>query len=151
MEYSHSDAELLDQPIGYWAWAAHSAVVDHIRAGLAEFGISQPQYWIMNQVRSGRNGRTREEITEILKGYLDAGATLGPEFDALFDKGLVSIDDEQRLWTTAEGEAVYQRCVERQDALKGVRHDGVTDAEYLTTLKVLQRMIHNVGGEAWHE
>lgn len=29
-------------------------------------------------------------------------------------------------------------------------HDGISDEEYLVTLKVLQRMIHNVGGEAWH-
>lgn len=29
-------------------------------------------------------------------------------------------------------------------------HEGISDEEYLLTLKVLQRMIHNTGGKAWH-
>lgn len=31
MQYSHSDAELAGQPIGYWAWAAHTAAVTQDR------------------------------------------------------------------------------------------------------------------------
>ncbi|ASU82118.1 MarR family transcriptional regulator [Nocardiopsis gilva YIM 90087] len=151
MEYSHNDTELLDQPIGYWSWAAHKAVVDHIRANLAELGVTQPQNWILDQVLSGRNGRTREEITEILEGYLDVGTTLDAEFDGLIEKGLIRVDDEEQLWGTAEGEAVFRQCTERHAAMKKARNAGVTDADYITTLKVLQRMIHNVGGRAWHE
>jgi hypothetical protein len=29
------------------------------------------------------------------------------------------------------------------------RHAGISDEEYLTTLKVPQRFIHNTGGRAW--
>lgn len=149
MEYSHSDAELVKQPIGYWGWAASKAVVTYIRAGLAEHGISQPQWWVLGQVATSGN-RTREGVTAVLRGYLDVGDALGPEMDALADRGLIRTDDEGRMHLTPEGEAVFRQCAERQTAMRKQIHDGVTDEEYLTTLKVLQRMIHNVGGEAWH-
>lgn len=150
MEYSHNDTELVKQPIGYWGWAAHHAVVTNIRAGLADFDVTQPQWWILNQVATGENGRTREEVVAVLKGYLDVGATLGPETDALLGRNLLVTDTKNRLRLTAEGDAVHRRCAERQMAMREQTHDGITDAEYLVTLKVLQRMIHNVGGEAWH-
>lgn len=35
MEYSHSDEELIRQPIGYWSWAAAKAVVSRTRGALA--------------------------------------------------------------------------------------------------------------------
>ncbi|MGW1467145.1 MarR family winged helix-turn-helix transcriptional regulator [Streptomyces sp. NPDC002308] len=150
MEYSHNDPELVQQPIGYWSWAAHKAVVTNIRAGLAEFGVTQPQWWVMAQVTADGNGRTRAEVTEVLQGYLDVGASLSGEIDALLVRGLLTVDGENRLRPTSEGDTVFRRCAQRQTAMRKQAHDGITDEEYLVTLKVLQRMIHNVGGEAWH-
>jgi len=150
VEYSHSDDELVKQPIGYWSWAAYKAVVSHIRAGLAEYGVSQPQWWVLNQVADGDDGRTRQEVAAVLHGYLGVGDTIESEMDTLADRGLISIDDTGRMRLTAEGRSVYQQCAERQTAMRKQTHDGITDEDYLTTLKVLQRMIHNVGGEAWH-
>lgn len=147
--YSHPDDELVNQPIGYWSWAAHKAVVTHIRAGLAEFGVSQPQWWVLNQANDER-GKTRAEVTALLQGYLDVKDALQGEIDALVERELVVFDDAGRLRLTAEGEVVRLRCTERQKAMWAERHDGITDEEYLVTLKVLQRMIHNTGGQAWH-
>ncbi len=96
MEFSHSDTELIRQPIGYWSWAASKAVVTYIRAGLSEFGLSQPQWWILNQVfDGGEDGRTRAEVHAVLEGYLDVGAALEPEIDALLDRGLLTITDQR--------------------------------------------------------
>ncbi|MFE2288633.1 MarR family transcriptional regulator [Streptomyces sp. NPDC059443] len=150
MEYSHNDTELVKQPIGYWSWAAHKAVVTNIRAGLAQFDVTQPQWWVLNQVTSGENGRTRAEVTMVLQGYLDVGAALAGEIDDLLARDLLALDKENRLQLTPGGDTVYRQCAERQTAMRKEAHDGITDEEYLVTLKVLQRMIHNVGGEAWH-
>ncbi|MGW2281901.1 MarR family winged helix-turn-helix transcriptional regulator [Streptomyces sp. NPDC001770] len=150
MEYSHSDAELVEQPIGYWSWAAHKAVVTNIRAGLAEFGVTQPQWWVLNQVAADENGRTRAQVTAVLQGYLDVGASLANEIDGLLGRHLLTLDGEDRLRPTSEGDAVRRRCAQRQTEMRKQAHDGITDEEYVITLKVLQRMIHNVGGEAWH-
>ncbi|GAA3061180.1 hypothetical protein FHS39_001163 [Streptomyces olivoverticillatus] len=149
MEYSHDDAGLVSQPIGYWSWAASDAVVTYIRTELSQFGVTQPQWWVLNQVMSGENGRTREQVTAVLKGYLGVGDALGPEIDGLLEEGLLVLDDE-RLRLTTEGRDLQRRIAERQRGIRGVVHDGIDDEEYVRTLKVLQRMIHNVGGKAWH-
>lgn len=149
MEYSHNDTDLAKQPVGYWSGAAQQAVVANIRAGLAEFDVTQPQWWILNQVATGESGRTRAEVTAVLGGYLDVG-TAESEIDTLLGRDLLALGDENRLRLTPGGDTLYRRCAERQTAMRKQTHDGITDEEYLTTLKVLQRMIHNVGGEAWH-
>lgn len=150
MEYSHPDDQLATQPIGYWGWAAQNAVVTHIRAGLAEFGVTQPQWWVMAQVANSEGGKTRDDVTAVLQGYLNVGAALQPEIDALLARELVVVDDRARLQLTPEGDALFRQCAERQTAMRKQVHDGIDDEEYVATLKVLQRMIHNVGGEAWH-
>ncbi|QLH21607.1 MarR family winged helix-turn-helix transcriptional regulator [Streptomyces sp. Rer75] len=154
MEFSHSDTELIRQPIGYWSWAASKAVVTYIREGLSEFGLSQPQWWTLNQVHDGgEDGRTRAEVRAVLQGYLDVGAALEPEIDALLDRGLLTATATaaaERLHLTPEGRALRARAAERQVGMRARIHDGIPDEDYVATLKVLQRMIHNTGGEAWH-
>ncbi|MFH9420744.1 MarR family winged helix-turn-helix transcriptional regulator [Streptomyces sp. NPDC017529] len=150
MEYSHSDAELAGQPIGYWAWAAHTAAVTHIRAGLARHGLDQPQWWTLNQVVGHAGGRGRAEVTDMLKNYLEVGSqALTEGIDDLLRRGLLASDGD-RLHITAEGAEVHARCAALQKEMRATIHDGIDDEEYVRTLKVLQRMIHNVGAEMWH-
>lgn len=151
MEYSHSDADLINQPIGYWSWAAYKAVVDRTRAALAEIGTTQPQWWALAQVARADTVRTREEVSDLLRGYLDAGREImQSEIDTVVARGWITEDAGGRLGITAEGRAFYGKAAALQDELRAERHAGVSDEEYVTTLKVLQRFIHNTGGHAWH-
>ncbi|MFE6151400.1 MarR family winged helix-turn-helix transcriptional regulator [Streptomyces sp. NPDC057889] len=151
MEYSHSDAELIEQPIGYWAWAAYKAVVTRIRGALAEKGTTQPQWWVLAQVARADRIKNRAEVSETLSGYLDAGeAVLAEEIDATIAHGWITEDTEGRLSLTPEGKDFFDEVALLQRELWAERHAGVSDEEYLTTLKVLQRFIHNTGGHAWH-
>lgn len=149
--YSHSDTELIKQPIGYWSWAAYKAVIDRTRAALAEIGITQPQWWVLAQVARAETVKTREEVSHVLRNYLDVGPeTLEEEVDAAVAQGWITQDDEGRLGLTPAGKAFYDQASALQDELWAERHAGISDEEYLTTLKVLQRFIHNTGGQAWH-
>ncbi|WP_369216771.1 MarR family winged helix-turn-helix transcriptional regulator [Streptomyces flavofungini] len=149
--YSHSDTALVDQPIGYWSSAAGSAVVHHIRAHLAELGLTQPQWWVLAQLADARDGRDRTEVVTLLRGYLDTGdGALLHDIGALHDRGLITEDAAGRIALTDEGHALRSRAAERQKKVRAEIHEGITDDEYVRALKVLQRMIHNVGGTAWH-
>lgn len=150
IEFSHPDDELAGQPVGYWSWAAHKAVVDHIRATLAGHGVSQPQWWVLAQLAGSEEGRTREELTAVLGGYLDVGDLLESEMDTVVSRGWADQDGSQRLRITPQGAALHAELAEVQRSLRTQIHDGIPDEEYVRTLKVLQRMIHNVGGRAWH-
>ncbi|WP_225836010.1 MarR family winged helix-turn-helix transcriptional regulator [Streptomyces sp. NK08204] len=149
--YSHSDAGLIRQPIGYWSWAAYDAVVTRTRGALAELGLTQPQWWVLAQVARVEDGRTRAEVSGLLRNYLGTGAeTMEAEIDATLARGWTTEDAEGRLAITAEGRALFEKAAALQDELWAERHAGISDEEYLTTIKVLQRIIHNTGGSAWH-
>ncbi|MER5555129.1 MarR family winged helix-turn-helix transcriptional regulator [Streptomyces sp. NPDC002793] len=151
MDYSHDDAGLARQPIGYWSWAAHEATVTHIRAALAEHGLTQPPWWVLNQLADAdEQGRPRAEVVATLRGYLNVGDALEPEIDTLIAQGLVTEDHTARMRLTAEGHALRARAFERVSRASAEIHAGIPDEEFVAALKVLQRMIHNVGGKAWH-
>lgn len=152
MEYSHRDTELIGQPIGYWSWAASNAVVTYIRNQLAQIGLSQPQGWVLAQVAGAgsEQGKTRDEVTAVLQGYVRVGDTLQADIDALIDREHVELGDDERLRLTAAGAALYRRAADVHAANRARIHAGIPDDEYVATLKVLQRMIYNVDGAAWH-
>jgi DNA-binding MarR family transcriptional regulator len=151
MEYSHSDAELIKQPIGYWSWAAYDAVVTRTRTALAEIGTTQPQWWVLAQVARADTVRTRDEVSRLLRNYLATGPeTMETEIDRTVAHGWITQDAEGRLGLTPEGRAFYDKAAALQEELWTERHAGISDEEYLTTVKVLQRFIHNTGGQAWH-
>ncbi|MFE5006466.1 MarR family winged helix-turn-helix transcriptional regulator [Streptomyces sp. NPDC056696] len=151
MEYSHNDAELIEQPIGYWAWAAYKAVVTRTRGALAEKGTTQPQWWVLAQVAQAERIKTRAEVSDILSGYLGTGdVVLAEEIDATIAHGWITEDAGGRLSLTAAGKDFFDEVALLQRELRVERHAGVSEEEYLTTLKVLQRFIHNTGGHAWH-
>ncbi|MET7871757.1 MarR family winged helix-turn-helix transcriptional regulator [Streptomyces cyaneofuscatus] len=153
MNYSHDDAGLARQPIGYWSWAAHEATVTHIRAALAEHGLTQPPWWVINQlIEAEEDGRGRAELAAVLGGYLGTGTDgIEAAADELLDRGLITQDDGARLRITPKGRALRDRAFTRVMRAREEIHEGVTDEEFVAALKVLQRMIHNVGGKAWHE
>ncbi|MGW8487376.1 MarR family winged helix-turn-helix transcriptional regulator [Streptomyces sp. NPDC055886] len=152
MNYSHDDAGLARQPIGYWSWAAHEATVTHIRSALAEHGLTQPPWWVLNQLdEADEEGRDRAELVTMLSGYLDTGADgMEEAVDALRERGLVTEDSASRLRLTPEGRALREKALARVARASAEIHEGIPEAEFVTALKVLQRMIHNVGGKAWH-
>jgi hypothetical protein len=151
MEYSHSDTELIKQPIGYWSWAAYKAVVSRTQGALAGIGTTQPQWWVIAQVARADTVRTRDEVSRLLRGYLDKGPeVMESEIDGTIAAGWITEDAEGRLGITPEGRAFFEKAAALQDELWAERHAGISDEEYLTTLKVLQRFIHNTGGQAWH-
>jgi DNA-binding MarR family transcriptional regulator len=151
MEYSHRDTELIRQPIGYWSWAASNAVVTRIRSALADIGITQPQWWVLAQVARTDTVTFRDEVSRLLGNYLDTGEeTMEAEIDTIIVRGWITEDAEGRLNITDEGRSLHAEAADLQDALWAERHAGISDEEYLITLKVLQRFIHNTGGRAWH-
>ncbi|MFG3283201.1 MarR family winged helix-turn-helix transcriptional regulator [Streptomyces sp. NPDC048111] len=151
MEYSHSDTDLTKQPIGYWSWAAYKAVVTRTRSALADIGTTQPQWWVLAQIANAATTKTRDDVSHLLRNYLDTGpGIMESEIDATIAQGWITEDVEGRLGITAEGRTFYDKVAALQDELWTERHAGISDEEYLTTLKVLQRFVHNTGGRAWH-
>ncbi|MDJ0363127.1 MarR family winged helix-turn-helix transcriptional regulator [Rhodococcus sp. H29-C3] len=140
------------QPLGFWTARAGEAIGQHTRAALAEIGLSQPEWWVLHQLSLYPKGLDRSTMIE----------TIGPNMGSDIETGYIETaiatvaskrwltESESTLRLTPNGKVQFRRGADVQRALADQRMQGITDAEFATTITVLQRTIANVGGEAWH-
>ncbi|MEC4018526.1 MarR family winged helix-turn-helix transcriptional regulator [Streptomyces sp. H27-D2] len=143
-----TDDMLATQPIGYWSGVANEMVIKRIRDAMARMDVTQPQWWTLCRVDIGGDGPTREEVATQLASVADGPYEISRAVDQLLHRGWLSADAGRRLHLTDAGRAAKARIKQLVTDLRAEIHDGITDEEYVTALKVLRRMIHNLGGPA---
>ncbi|NEB14503.1 MarR family transcriptional regulator [Streptomyces coelicoflavus] len=148
-----SDAELASQPAAYWTGVAYEALIAYIRARQAEKGYTQPQFWLLrnlskNDISPDGEGMTLRELRQAMASYIRPEDDLAAEAEVLLERGWLTRDAEKRLWLTTEGEQARVDIAGLAPSIVSVLHEGIDDADYVTTLKVLQRLIRNAGGTA---
>ncbi|MFJ3586716.1 MarR family winged helix-turn-helix transcriptional regulator [Streptomyces sp. NPDC090127] len=146
-----SDAELAAQPAAYWTGLANRALVAFTRARQAEHGFSQPQFWLLrhlskNDISPDGRGMTVPELEQAMRTYLRPEDDLVAAARPLLERGWLTRDAEDRLWITDEGDEARVTMKGHAPAILARIHEGIDDADYVTTLKVLRRMIRNTGG-----
>lgn len=148
-----SDAELVNQPAAYWTGVAYEALIAYIRARQAEKGYTQPQFWLLrnlsvNDISPDGEGMTLPELQEAMTSYIRSEDDLAAEAEVLLGRGWLTRDAGDRLWLTPEGEQARVDMAGIAPAIGAVLHEGIDDADYVTTIKVLRRLIRNAGGTA---
>lgn len=146
-----SDAELAAQPAAYWTGVAYEALIAFTRARHVEFGVTQPQLWLLRNLSSSDispdgHGMSVPELEQAMSGYLRAEDDLASEAEVLLRRGWLTRDDADRLWLTEAGEAARGDLRKHARAIRGQIHQGIDDVDYVAALKVLRQMIRNVGG-----
>ncbi|MGW0535205.1 MarR family winged helix-turn-helix transcriptional regulator [Streptomyces sp. NPDC003032] len=139
-----TDDMLATQPIGYWSGLAHAAVTRHLRDAMARIDVTQPQYWVLNLVNGRPAAPSREEVVIQLTPLADGPHEIARVIDQLLHRGWLRFDAGQRLRLTDAGEAARMRLRELATEVRAVVHEGISDEEYVATLKVLRRMVANV-------
>ncbi|MEV4002065.1 MarR family winged helix-turn-helix transcriptional regulator [Actinomadura sp. NPDC049753] len=148
-----SDAELAAQPAAYWTGLAYEALIAFTRARQAEFGFTQPQFWLLrnlskNDLSPDGHGMTIPELREAMKSYLRPEDDLEAESKVLLQHGWSTRDSDGRLWITEAGERTRTEWKEHAPAIRALIHQGIDDADYVTALKVLRQLIHNTSAPA---
>ncbi len=143
--------DLAAQPIAYWAGVAHEAIITFIREQQAAHGYTQPQFWLLrnlspHDISPDGQGMTLTSLTEAMASYLRPGDDLAAAAEPLVTRGWLRRDDDDRLWITDAGETALTDLKKNTPAIRAMIHAGIDDADYITTVKVLQQMIRNVGG-----
>ncbi|MFJ9412618.1 MarR family transcriptional regulator [Streptomyces sp. NPDC101227] len=143
-------AELAAQPAAYWTGVAYEALIAFTRAQQAELGFTQPQYWLLrnlskNDISPDGHGMTIPELHKAMSSYLRAEDDLTAEAEVLLERGWLTRDGEGRLWITESGDEARAGLKRHAPAIRERIHRGIDDADYVTTLKVLQQMIRNTG------
>ncbi|GAA4679194.1 hypothetical protein GCM10023347_37150 [Streptomyces chumphonensis] len=147
----YTDEEVLRQPLGYWTGAASEAIVGFISDSLARGGVRQPHWWTLNRVREAPRALTRDEVVEVVgasRPYVDV-SDLGTAVDELLERGLLAAGDAGALDLTPAGDALVDHLWQEvmTPTLAQIRA-GMSDAEYVTVVRLLHRVIRNVGGDA---
>lgn len=146
-----SDAELAGQPAAYWTGMAYEALIGFTRARQAEHGFTQPQFWLLrnlsaNDISPDGEGMTLDQLRKAMASYLRSEDDLAVEAEVLVERGWLTWGAEERLWLTEAGEAARVDLGRTSPAIRAALHEGIDDADYVTTVKVLQRLIRNAGG-----
>nr|WP_030502595.1 MarR family winged helix-turn-helix transcriptional regulator [Micromonospora purpureochromogenes] len=146
-----SDVGLVGQPAAYWTGVAYESLIAFTRAQQALHGFTQPQFWLLrnlspNDLLPGGGGLTVPELRHAMRSYLRAEDDLDAEAEVLRERGWLTRDADGRLRITEAGEDARLRLKQHAPGIRARIHDGVDDADYVTTLKVLRRMIRNTGG-----
>ncbi|GAB2965740.1 hypothetical protein GCM10027280_63080 [Micromonospora polyrhachis] len=147
-----SDAELAAQPAAYWTGLAYEALIAFTRARQAEFGFTQPQFWLLrnlstNDLSPDGQGMTIPRLQAAMATYIRPEDDLAGEAQVLLERGWLRRDDEDRLWITEAGEHARVDLKSHAPTIRARIHEGIDDADYVTTLKVLRRMIDNVSSD----
>lgn len=145
-----SDAELAAQPAAYWAGVAYEALIAFTRAQQAELGFTQPQYWLLRNLSKSDlspdgHGMTVPELRQAMSTYLRSEDDLDAEAEVLLERGWLTRDDVGQLWITESGDEARADFKRHAPAIRARIHQGINDSDYVTALKVLQRMIRNTG------
>ncbi|KDN80749.1 MarR family winged helix-turn-helix transcriptional regulator [Kitasatospora cheerisanensis] len=146
-----SDAELAGQPAAYWTGLAYESLIAFTRARQAELGFTQPQFWLLrnlskNDISPDGHGMTVPELQHAMRSYLRPEDDLTAEAEVLLERGWLTRDPQGRLWLTDQGEQARVDFKQHAPAIRAAIHQGISDADYVTTLKVLRQLIRNTGG-----
>ncbi|MFD6176684.1 MULTISPECIES: hypothetical protein [unclassified Isoptericola] len=146
-----SDAQLAAQPAAYWTGVAYEALIAYTRARQAEKGYTQPQFWLLrnlsvHDISPDGEGMTLDELRRAMASYLRPEDDLAAESEALVERGWLTRDADHRLWLTEAGEQARVDLARNAPAIRDALHEGIDDTDYVTTVKVLQRLVRNAGG-----
>ncbi|MFF9757818.1 hypothetical protein ACF1FC_34635, partial [Streptomyces sp. NPDC014344] len=92
------------------------------------------------------SGNTPATLGKTTASYIRPEDDLKAEAEVLLERGWLTYDAGGRLWITESGEEARVGLKQHAPAIRARIHQGIDDADYVTTLKVLQQMIRNTGG-----
>ena len=137
------DHSAQDKPIGYWLRHLDQLINEAFDRALGAQGLSRRQWQALNVVRWGPVDV--EGLWDALRPFWQPGED-GPEvvMGELLSRGWVQRDEAGRYTMTADGEAGYAAAKRAVGAIRSRLTEGVTEAEYQTTMSVLRRMAQNL-------
>lgn len=134
-------------PIGYWLKKPDELLTTRINEAQEANGLSRTEWQILN-VLSETSSATKSEIIEALRPFGDE-RTLGSPIESLIDRGLVEKDgtEANKLRLTAQGKTLHASAHEVQAKVRHRAIQGISEADFVTTVKVLQQIVSNLSDE----
>ncbi|MGC4108466.1 MAG: hypothetical protein QM753_19255 [Thermomicrobiales bacterium] len=132
------------RPIGYWVKRLDRALEARFERTLAAHGLSRRHWQVLNALRE--DVRTEGEVERMLEPFWTEDAITWAQVKAdLVSRGLISFQDGV-IELTPAGVALHGELGKQVSDTRTVLMQGVSNEEYLGTIRVLERMAENVEG-----
>jgi DNA-binding MarR family transcriptional regulator len=135
--YMSDYMEVPVKPFGYWLKHIDTQLEATFVRLLAEEGLNRRQWQILNTIASGAH--TIAEIDEAAKPFLTE-ESFQPVVDSLAARGWVA---DYRL--TPAGQVAFDSVSGKVQAFRGKVTAGLSEDEYVTLVRLLERVAANVG------
>ena len=130
-------------PIGYWIKRADEALTARIDEAQAANGLSRTGWQILNAPHDA-GSMAREHIPQLLHPSASAGS-LVEQIAHLAERGLIESERDTTAYRlTDRGRQVHADALASQRAVRQRAVQGVSEADYLTAIRVLQRIVENL-------
>lgn len=143
-----SSEELARQPIGWWTGEAHRLIGRHLRSTLAQIPLTQPQWWMLNQLSQNAARFDAASLIDLLGdgNRNEEQRDLEVDLTGLLDRDLV-VNDTGRLTLSPDGITLLGGARERMAAALETMTAGVDEQAYATTIQTLRQVAANLGGD----
>lgn len=132
------------RPIGYWVKRLDRAIEARFERTLSAQGLSRRHWQVLNALRE--DVRTEGELERMLEPFWTEDAITWTQVKSdLLSRGLISMQDGV-IELTPAGVALHGELGKKVSDTRTVLMQGVSNEEYLATVRVLERMAENVEG-----
>lgn len=136
-----------NRPIGYWLRHLDRLITDSFDRTLQDGGLTRRHWQILNVMQGGSVDLAG--LAAALAPF--AGADPGEitvAVEELGGRGWIRRDSSGRFELTAAGLQAHQQLLDRVEHGRRIVAEGISEADYLTTMAVLQRMSANLEAAA---
>lgn len=130
------------KPIGYWLRRADEAITSHADRVLSEHGLTRA-HWQMLNVLAERGGVTPDQLLATLGDFVDRSG-LDRVAGDLTARGWLR--PAPRLQLTEAGVEGHREVSGLVQAVRRRAAEGISEADYLTVIATLERMVANLEG-----
>ncbi|MCO1338590.1 transcriptional regulator [Kocuria polaris] len=136
-----------DRPLGFWLKLVDSLIAKQFAFALEEHGVTRLQWQLLNTL--AKKPATHNELTHTLGPFLtptppDEPDTLDEHLAELIESGWI-VSDGSVLSLTEQGSTGWEKLNEVVTNMREASSSGITEEQYTTTVRSLQRMAENLG------
>jgi DNA-binding MarR family transcriptional regulator len=135
-------------PVGYWLKRADKLLTEQIDKAQAANGVSRFEWQVMNMLNE-MGSASKERIFESMLAFVDAPG-VDEIVTRLVGRGWAEQSEISKqtveFQLTEEGRRMHGVILATQKTVRGRAIQGISEEEYETVIRVLQRLVSNLEG-----
>lgn len=126
------------KPFGWWLRHIHELLESSMGRLLDAESLTRRHWQVLNTIALG--ARTPEEVDSVMAPFVAAEGSMAPKMADLRDRGWVTGNGE----LTEAGREAHKRVEQRIEAFRAAAIDGISDEDYRTMVRALERCAANL-------